>query len=53
MAKFPEICHFLNLHVNSLGRHVNAASRKSVLYHNKTKNPLEAKICMKISFQLL
>ena len=41
-----------------LGRHVNAASRKrleikaSVLYH-KTKKPFKAKICMKISFQLL
>jgi len=27
-AKFPEISHFFNLHDSSLGRHVNAASRK-------------------------
>ena len=53
------------LYESSLGRHVNATSRKShrdrllqklrnsrVLYH-KTKNPIEAKICMKISFHLL
>ena len=54
MAKFPEISNFFNLHESSLGRHENAASRKSleihsVLYH-KTKNPFEAKLC---SFQLL
>ena len=30
MAKFPEISHFFNLHDSSLGRHVNAASRKSL-----------------------
>ena len=30
MAKFPEISHFLNLHDSSLGRHVKAASRKSL-----------------------
>ena len=29
-AKFPEISHFFNLHDNSLGRHVNASSRKSL-----------------------
>ena len=57
MAKFPKISNFFNFHDSSLGRHVNAASSKkveihSVLYH-KTKNPLEAKLCMKISFQLL
>ena len=33
-------------------RHVNTTSRKSLEIH-KTKNPFEAKICMKISFQLL
>ena len=36
-----------------LGRHVNAASRKSLEIENKTKNPFKAKICMKISFPLL
>ena len=30
MAKFPEISHFFNLNDNSLGRHVNAALRKSL-----------------------
>ena len=30
MAKFPEISHFFNLHGSSLGRHVNAASRKNL-----------------------
>ena len=30
MAKFPEISHFFNLHYSSLGRHVKAASRKSL-----------------------
>ena len=30
MAKFPEISHFFNHHDSSLGRHVNAASRKSL-----------------------
>ena len=29
-AKFPEISHFFNLHDSSLGRHVNAASLKSL-----------------------
>ena len=29
-AKFPEIGHFFNLHDSSLGRHVNAASLKSL-----------------------
>ena len=29
-AKFPEISHFCNLHNSSFGRHVNAASRKSL-----------------------
>ena len=29
-AKFPEIGNFFNLNDNSLGRHVNAASRKSL-----------------------
>ena len=57
MAKFPEISYLFNLHDISPGRHVNAASRKSVEIHSvlfhKTKNPFEAKLCMKISFQLL
>ena len=47
---------FFNLHDSSLGRHVNAPSRKSLeiqAYSLKTKNPFEAKIFMKISFQLL
>ena len=45
IAKLPEISHFFNLHDSSLGRHVTAASRKSliisssVIYH-KTKNLL-------------
>ena len=30
IAKFPEISHFCNQHDSSLGRHVNAASRKSL-----------------------
>ena len=30
IAKFPEISHFCNLHDSFLGRHVNAASRKSL-----------------------
>ena len=30
MAKFLEIIHFFNLHDSCLGRHVNAASRKSL-----------------------
>ena len=30
MAKFPEISNFFNLLESSLGRHVNAASRKSL-----------------------
>ena len=30
MAKFPEISNFFNLRDSSLGRHVNAASRKSL-----------------------
>ena len=46
-----------NLHNSSLGRHVNAASRKSLEIQaysiTKTKKPFEAKICLKISFQLL
>ena len=29
-AKFPEKSHFFNLHNNSIGRHVNAASPKSL-----------------------
>ena len=29
-SKFPEISHFFNLHDSPLGRHVNAASRKSL-----------------------
>ena len=53
MAKFPEISHFFNLNDNSLGRHVNAASRKSLEIQAYSKNPFEARICMKISFQLL
>ena len=51
------MCHFFNIHDSSLGRHVNANVTKkfrnsSVPYH-KTKNSFAAKICMKISFQLL
>ena len=46
-----------NLHDGSLGRHVNAASHKSLEIQaysiTKTKNSFEANICMKISFQLL
>ena len=39
MAKFPEISHFFNLHDSPLGRHVNAASRKSleIQAHSVTK----------------
>ena len=48
---------FFNPHDSSLGRHVNAASRKrseiQAYSYRKTKNPFEAKICMKISFQQL
>ena len=56
-SKIPEISHFFNLHDSSLGRHVNAASRKSLEINSsalcqKTKNPFKAKICMKIRFQL-
>ena len=29
-SKFPEISHCFNLHDSSLGRHVNAVSRKSL-----------------------
>ena len=69
MAKSPEISHFFNLHDGSLGRHVNAASSKSLeidddesdddddeiqaVLYRKTKHPFEAKICVKMSFQLL
>ena len=56
-GKFSEISHFFNLHDSSVGRHVIAASRKSLEIQTysitKTKNSFEAKICMKISFQLL
>ena len=48
--------HFFNIHDSSLGRHVNATSRNSLeiqVYYHKTKNPFEAKVCMKIIFQLL
>ena len=34
--KFPEISHFFNLHDSSLGRRVNAASRKNLEF----KRPL-------------
>ena len=55
-SKIPRNTSFFNLHDSSLRRHVNAVTQKprnlSVLYH-KTKNPFEAKICMKISFQPL
>jgi len=30
MAKLPEISHFFNHHDSSLGRYVNAKSRKSL-----------------------
>ena len=44
---------FFNLNDSSLGRHVNAASRKSLenssVFYYKTENPFEAKI----SFQAL
>ena len=30
IAKLPEISHFFNLHDNSLGRHVDTTSRKSL-----------------------
>ena len=57
MAKFHEISHFFDLRDSSLGRRVNAMStrklRSSSLLYHKTKNPFEAKICKKISFQLL
>ena len=45
MAKFLEVSHFFNQHDSSLGRHVNAASRKNLVYH-KTKYPFWAKVCM-------
>ena len=55
--KFLEISHFFKPHDSSLGRHVNAASRKSLKIQaysiTKPRTPLEAKIFMKISFQLL
>ena len=46
---------FFNLHDSSPGLHINAASREIQAYSiaERTKNPFEAKICMKISFQLL
>ena len=57
MAKFHEISHFFDLRDSSLGRRVNAMStrklRSSSLLYHKTKNPFEAKIYKKISFQLL
>ena len=57
IAKLPELSHIFNQHDSSLGRHVNAASRKSSEIQasvcHKTKNPFGAKICMNISFQLL
>jgi len=47
----------INHHDSSLGRHVNAASRKSLEIQaqciTKPKIPFGAKICMNISFQLL
>ena len=52
MAKFPEISHFFNLHHRSLCRVTQKLRNSSVLY-DKAKDPFEAKICMKISFQLL
>ena len=46
-AKFPEVSHFLNLHDSSPGRHVNAASRKSLEIQaysiTKTRTPLKRK----------
>ena len=59
MANFPEIGHFFfNLHDSSYGCHVRAASCKRLEIQaysitKQLKNPFEAKICMKISFQLL
>ena len=57
MNCFPELNHFFNVHDSSLGRYVNAASRKSLEIKayaiKKPRNPFEAKICMKISFQVL
>ena len=47
-SKIPEIRHFFNLHESSLGRHVNASSRKSL----ETKKPFEAKICILFSAAL-
>ena len=56
MGKFLEKSHFFNLNDSSLGRHVNAASRKSLEIQaysvTKPRTNFEAKICLKISFQL-
>ena len=57
LEKFPDISHFFKLHDSSVGRHVNAASRKSLEIQacsiTKPRTSFEVKICMKISFQLL
>ena len=31
--------HFFNVHDSSLGRHVNAASRKNLLYRSQNQEP--------------
>ena len=56
-SQIPRDKSLFNQHDSSLGRHVNAKSSKklrnsSVVYH-KSKNPIGAKICMNVSFQLL
>ena len=48
--KIPKISHFLNLHDISLDRHVNNASRESVLYEKTTEKPFEMRIRINISF---
>ena len=51
IAKFPELSHFFNQHDSSFGRHVNAASRKSVDIQPRTHSGRT--FSTDISFQLL
>ena len=49
--KFSEISHFLNLHDSSLGRYVNAASRKSLeIYQKKLRTTLQSQVIFWNSF---
>ena len=57
MAKFPEISYIFNQRGSSLGRHVNAASLKSLeiqaLVYHKNQEPIWSETFLNNSFQLL